>query len=140
MSSGNHVFLVRNLTLIQATTDGEQEKQKSVKGIKDAPQWSSMDQGSCTSCHWSCTSFYCHCSILLRFFYPWNFGWCVHPPHMASHFYLKQDHEELLISSKITYWFLSLGRRWLRPILYGVPFVWPQLMWQLFFCQSYKIG
>jgi hypothetical protein len=38
MSSGNHVFLVRNLTLIQATTDGEQEKQKSVKGIKDAPQ------------------------------------------------------------------------------------------------------
>jgi hypothetical protein len=38
MSSGNHVFLVRNLTLIQATIDGKQEQQKSAKGIKDAPQ------------------------------------------------------------------------------------------------------
>jgi hypothetical protein len=38
MSSGNHVFLARNLTLIQAIVDGKQEQQKSIKGRKDVPQ------------------------------------------------------------------------------------------------------
>jgi len=135
MSSGNHVFLVRNLTLIQATIDGKQEQQKSAKGIKDAPQWSSTDLGSYTSCHWGCASFYYHCLVLSRFFYPWDFGWCVHPPHMASHFWpqtrpwgianLLQDYR--LVSKS---W-----KEMAKTNLVWQPFVWPKLMWQLLLCQ-----
>jgi hypothetical protein len=66
-----------------------------------------------------------HCLVCQGYFVPRILD-DVFIHHIWPHiFYLKQDYEELLISSDIIDWFLSLGRKWLKLILYGVPFVWP---------------
>ncbi len=132
MSNGNHVFMAKILKLIQANVNG---KQKQPKKCQRQKRCASMKFDRPRQLHVvplrlqiGLLPLLCIVKVLLSLGI-WMM--CSSTTYGLTHMTLNKTMRNCSSPSKITNWFPNPRMKWLRLILYGVPFVWPQVMWQL---------